>query len=276
MSASAPGASAPAARGRRWKRPPIFIQRGWLRLVVYGGFVLYLALAISTVEVNWSRVAEGMERGWRFVQGFLTPDFTSRSTDIVKGFVESLTMTLTSTVAGVILSIPIGVGAARNIAPLPVYAVCRAIVAVSRSFQEIIIAILFVAMFGFGPFAGFLTLTFATIGFMAKLLAEDIEDIDEGQAEAMRATGASWWQVLNWGIQPQVLPRLVGLSMYRLDINFRESAVIGIVGAGGIGATLNVAMDRYEYDTAAAVLLLIILIVMAAEYSSSWLRKRIQ
>ncbi|WP_425337484.1 phosphonate ABC transporter, permease protein PhnE, partial [Salinarimonas rosea] len=256
--------------------PPIFIRRGWLRLLVYGGFVVYLALAISTIEVNWTRVADGLERGLRFVQGFLTPDFTSRSTDIVEGFVESLTMTLTSTVAGVILSIPIGIGAARNIAPLPIYAVCRTIVAVSRSFQEIIVAILLVAMFGFGPFAGFLTLTFATIGFMAKLLAEDIEDIDEAQAEAMRATGASWWQVLNWGIQPQVLPRLVGLSMYRLDINFRESAVIGIVGAGGIGATLNVAMDRYEYDTAAAVLLLIILIVMAAEYSSSWLRKRIQ
>ncbi len=131
-------------------------------------------------------------------------------------------------------------------------------------------------MFGFGPFAGFLTLTFATIGFMAKLLAEDIEDIDESQAEAMRATGGSWWQVLNYGVQPQVMPRLIGLSMYRLDINFRESAVIGIVGAGGIGATLNVAMDRYEYDTAAAVLLVIILIVMAAEYSSSAIRKRIQ
>lgn len=270
------GVAKPAVPGRRWKRPPLFIERGWLRALVYGGFVVYLALAISTVDVNWARVSEGLERGWRFVQGFLSPDFTSRSRDMIKGFVESLTMTLTSTVAGVILSIPVGIGAARNIAPLPIYVVCRGIIAVSRSFQEIIIAILFVAMFGFGPFAGFLTLTFATIGFMAKLLAEDIEDIDESQAEAMRATGAGWWQVLNWGVQPQVLPRLVGLSMYRLDINFRESAVIGIVGAGGIGATLNVAMDRYEYDTAAAILMLIIVIVMAAEYASSWLRKRIQ
>lgn len=276
MSDASALASAGPRPGRRWKRPPLFIQSFWMRVLVYGGCLLYLVLAIGGLDVNWTRVVEGLDRGARFVQSFLQPDFTSRSRDIYNGFIESLTMTLTSTVAGVILSIPIGIGAARNIAPMPIYMVCRAIIAVSRSFQEIIVAILFVAMFGFGPFAGFLTLAFATIGFMGKLLAEDIEDIDEAQAEAMRATGASWWQVLNYGIQPQVMPRLVGLSMYRLDINFRESAVIGIVGAGGIGATLNVAMDRYEYDTAAAILILIILIVLASEYVSSALRKRIQ
>jgi len=144
---------------------------------------------------------------------------------------------------------------------------------VSRSLQEIIIAILFVAMFGFGPFAGFLTLSFATIGFLAKLLAEAIEDIDESQAEAVRATGASWPQLVNYAVQPQVMPRLVGLCLYRLDINFRESAVIGIVGAGGIGATLNTAIDRYEFDSAGAILLIIIVIVMAAEYLSGHVRR---
>jgi phosphonate transport system permease protein len=189
---------------------------------------------------------------------------------------ESLTMTITSTVVGCLVSIPIGLGAARNIAPLPIYVVCRSIIAISRAFQEIIIAILFVAMFGFGPFAGFLTLGFATVGFMAKLLAEDIEDIEETQAEAVRATGASLWQVINYGIQPQVMPRLIGLSLYRLDINFRESAVIGIVGAGGIGATLNTAMSRYDYDTAGAILIMIIAVVLVAEYVSSHLRKWVQ
>jgi phosphonate transport system permease protein len=266
---------ADAPFGRRWKRPP-FIANPVLRYGLYAGAIIYLALAISTVDVNWSRVYEGLERGWRFVQGFLAPDFTSRSRDIWQGIEESLTMTLTSTVVGVILAIPVGIGAARNVAPLPIYAFCRAIIAISRSFQEIIIAILFVAMFGFGPFAGFLTLTFATIGFMGKLLAEDIEDIDEAQAEAIRATGASWWQLINYAIQPQVMPRLIGLSLYRLDINFRESAVIGIVGAGGIGGTLGTAMDRYEYDTAGAILIMIIVIVMFAEYSSSHIRKWMQ
>ena len=238
--------------------------------------LVWFVLAIGTIEVNWVRVAEGMERGGRFVLGFLTPDFVSRWSDISTGLIESLTMTLTSTVVGVLLSVPVGIGAARNVAPKAVYYVCRSIIAVSRSLQEIIIAILFVTMFGFGPFAGFLTLSFATIGFLAKLLAEDIEDIDEKQTEAIRATGASWLQLINYAVQPQVMPRLIGLSLYRLDINFRESAVIGIVGAGGIGATLNTAIDRYEFDSAGAILLIIIAIVMLAEYSSGYVRRWVQ
>ncbi|MBU0584386.1 MAG: phosphonate ABC transporter, permease protein PhnE [Alphaproteobacteria bacterium] len=261
---------------RTWRRPPILIKDWRWRWGIYAFAVIYLVLAVSSVEVNWARVYEGLERGWRFLQGFLVPDFTSRWRDIGSGLVESLTMTVTSTIVGVLLAIPVGIGAARNLAPLPVYLVCRSIVATSRSLQEIIVAILFVAMFGFGPFAGFLTLTFATIGFMAKLLAEDIEDIDEAQAEAVRATGASWWQVVNYAVQPQVMPRLIGLALYRLDINFRESSVIGIVGAGGIGATLNTSIDRYEYDSAGAILLIIIAIVMLAEYSSGFVRKWVQ
>ena len=219
-------------------------------------------VAVGAIDVNWARLSEGAARGARLLTGFFQPNFTSRWGDIAQGMQESLTMTVTSTVVGILISIPIGIGAARNLSPLPVYLVCRAIIAVSRTFQEVIIAILFVAMVGFGPFAGFLTLSFATIGFLAKLLAEDIEDIDPSQAEAIRATGASWSQLVNYAVQPQVMPRLIGLSLYRVDINFRESAVVGIVGAGGIGATLNTALSRYEYDTAAAILIIIIAIVM--------------
>jgi phosphonate transport system permease protein len=147
---------------------------------------------------------------------------------------------------------------------------------VSRSFQEVILAIFFVKLFGFGPFAGCVTLAFATIGFYGKLLAEDIEDMDPGQAEAVRATGAGWLQWINYGVQPQVMPRMIGLGLYRFDINFRESAVVGIVGGGGIGATLNTAFDRYEFDSAAAILLVIIAIVMVVEYSSGYLRRWVQ
>ena len=261
-----------AAQAGRWRRLPL-IQSPFLRLTLLMGLVAYLILALSSVEVNWARVAEGAGRGLEFLAAFTRPDFISRWDDIWAGLLESLTMTVTSTVIGVALAVPVGLGAARNIAPLPVYWVCRGIIAVSRTFQEVIIAILFVVMFGFGPFAGMITLAFATIGFMAKLLAEDIEDLDERQVEAVRATGAGWWQTLNHAVQPQVMPRLIGLSMYRLDINFRESAVIGIVGAGGIGATLNTSINRYEYDTSAAVLLIIIAIVLLSEYSSSFVRR---
>ncbi len=260
---------------RQWRRPA-FITNPVTRWSLYLGGLVYLALALASLEINWIRMSQGLERGWAFVLGFLQPDFTSRWGDIVTGFQESLTMTVTATALGVALSIPVAVGAARNLAPTWIYVVCRAFIALSRTLNEIIVAIFFVAMFGFGPFAGFLTLTFATVGFMAKLMAEDIEEIEASQLEALRATGAGYLQVLDFAVLSQVMPRLVGLSLYRLDINFRESAVIGIVGAGGIGATLNTAMDRYEFDSAAAIILVIIAIVMVAEYSSSWLRQRIQ
>lgn len=240
------------------------------------GAAIYLAAAIGTLEVNWSRVYEGLDRGAAFVMAFTEPDFASRWEDISHGIIESLYMTVTSTAIGILLSIPIGLGAARNIAPLPVYIVCRGIIAVSRALQEIIVAILFVAIFGFGPFAGVVTLAFATIGFLAKLLAEDIEASSPVQLEAVRATGAKWGQLMNYSVQPQVMPRLIGLSMYRLDINFRESTVLGLVGAGGIGATLNTSFDRYEFDTAAAILIIIIALVMVAEYTSGIIRARLQ
>jgi phosphonate transport system permease protein len=240
------------------------------------GAVVYLVLALSSVDVNWARLVAGLDRGGQFLRAFAPPDFVSRRGEIVEGLVESLVMTVASTVIGIAISVPIGLGAARNVAPLPVYLLCRGVVAASRTLQEVIVAILFVAMVGFGPLAGMLTLSFATIGFLAKLLAEDIEDTDPAQLEAVRATGASWAQIINYAVQPQVMPRLIGLSLYRFDINFRESAVIGIVGAGGIGATLNTAFDRYEYDTAAAILLSIIAIVMVAEYLSGVIRRRVQ
>lgn len=279
------------AVGRRWRKPPL-IKNPNLRWGLYIGAAVYFILASYSIlaEVNWLRVYEGLPRGAKFVGGFFPPfPFANiietggfeelaaqRLIDIGDGLIESLTMTVTSTVIGIIISVPIGLGAARNIAPMPVYLVCRGIIAVSRSFQEIIIAIFCVAMFGFGPFAGVVTLSFATIGFLSKLLAEDIESMDPGQAEAIRATGSRWPQWINYGVQPQVMPRLIGLSLYRLDINFRESSVVGIVGAGGIGSTLLTAFDRYEYSTAASILLIIIGIVFFAEYTSGKIRARLQ
>ncbi len=261
--------------GRRWRKPHL-IARPWLRWTLGIGLAVYLVAAFLTIPVDWHRVYEGLDRGWQFVLAFTTPDFVTRFADIREGMIESIIMTVAASVVGIAISIPIGLGAARNIAPLPVYMICRGIVAVSRALQEIIVAILLVAIFGFGPLAGFFTLSFATIGFLSKLLAEDIESMDRVQAEAIRASGASWMQWINYGVQPQVMPRLIGLSMYRLDINFRESAILGLVGAGGIGATLNTAFDRYEYDTAAAILIIIIVIVMGLEYLSGLIRGRVQ
>ena len=258
-----------------WKKPP-FIKSNLLRWFIWLGIGIYLAFAFGTLDINWKRVAEGIPRGANFISGFFPPDFITNLDEILKGLNESLWMTITSTVVGIILSIPIGLGAAKNLVPLPIYLFCRGILAVSRSFQEVIIAIFMVKFFGFGPFAGFVTLVIATIGFYGKLLAEDIEDIDPNQAEAIKSTGSSWLQWINFSIQPQVMPRMIGLGLYRLDINFRESAVLGIVGAGGIGVVLNNAFDQYDYETAAAVLLIIILIVMFVEYTSGFVRNMVK
>ncbi len=255
--------------------PPGIIRRRSLRYLLWAAALAYLIVGLNSIDVRWERVMLGMERAARFVAGFAHPDFVSRGRVIRDGILESLTMTAVSTVFGIVLSIPVALGAARNIAPPPVYYLCRGIITISRTFQEVIIAILFVVMFGFGPFAGVMTLTFASIGFLAKLLAEDIEEIDKVQLEAIRSTGAGWLQLVSYAVRPQVMPRLVGLSLYRLDINFRESAVIGIVGAGGIGAALNTSFARYEYDTSAAILLIIIAIVLVAENVSGMIRRRI-
>ena len=260
---------------RTWKKPPL-IKSTWLRWALFAGVVVYLVLVTQTTPVNWTRVWEGLPRGAAFLSSFFPPDFVSRWDEIIEGIAESLWMTVVSTVVGIAISIPVGIGAAKNIAPAPVYYFCRAVLAVSRSFQEIILAIFFVKLFGFGPFAGFVTLSFATIGFYGKLLAEDIEDMDPTQAEAVRSSGANWLQWINYGVQPQVMPRMIGLGLYRFDINFRESAVIGIVGGGGIGATLNTAFDRYEFSSAAAIIIIIIAIVMACEYGSGFVRRWVQ
>ncbi len=260
---------------RTWHPKP-FIENQTVRRCIYLGALIYLALAFGTLEINWTRVWEGLPRGQAFLAAFVPPDFVSRWDEIVDGVLESIWMTVASTVVGVLISIPVALGAAKNIAHPLVYLFCRGIIAVSRSFHEILLAIFFVKFFGFGPFAGFVTLSFATIGFYAKLLTEDIEDTSVGQSEAIQATGANWWQWINYGIQPQVMPRMIGLAMYRFDINFRESAIVGVVGGGGIGATLNTAFDRYEFDSAAAILVVIILIVFLVEYSSGMIRSRVQ
>lgn len=159
----------PVPYSTQWRKPPQIIKSRVWRWVITLLCLIYLWFAIGSIDINWLRIYEGLERAQRFIGGFLQPDFSTRWRDISAGMIESLTMTLTSTVVGIALAIPVGLGAARNLSPTWVYMICRAFIALSRSLQEIIVAIFFVALFGFGAFAGFLTLTFATIGFIGKL-----------------------------------------------------------------------------------------------------------
>lgn len=259
--------------GRRWKKPP-FITNPWLRYGVYLVVFVYLYWAFSTLPFNWERISEGLPRAARIFGGAFPPSF-ERADLMWTGFKESFQIAFLATLLGVLLSIPIAVMASRNVVPLPVYLLGRAIIIAARSFHPVIVAILFVAAVGFGPLAGILTLTLYSIGFVAKLLAEKIEEIDWGQVEAMRSVGAGFFPTLIYGIFPQILPRQIGLSMYQLDSNLRASAVVGIVGAGGIGATLMNAFGRYDYDFALAILIVIIGVILISEGISGWVRKRI-
>jgi phosphonate transport system permease protein len=236
----------------------------------------FLAWNVVSLEVDPARVARGLGRLGTVAARALPPDFTTRPGLLVSGLLESLEMATLSTVLGVLLGIPVAVLAARNVVPLPVYAAGRSAVTLGRTLHELIVAIIFVKAVGFGPLAGVLTLTFNTIAGFAKLLAEQIETIDQRPLEAIRATGASRAAVLVYGVLPQVLPRIIGLSIYQWDIHLRHSTIIGIVGAGGIGATLYNAFARYDYDFALAILIVIAAIVLAGEAVSAIARRAVQ
>lgn len=256
-----------------WRKPPM-IANPLLRWAVYLGAALYIIYTVYTLPVDWGRAAEGLVRAQRIFKGAIPPSF-ERSGLMIDGFTESLKIAILATVIGVLLSIPIAFMAAANIAPKPIYYLGRALIIIARSFHPVIVAIIFVKAVGFGPLAGVLTLIVYSIGFVAKMLAERIEEIDFGQVEAMRAAGAPLFSTLIYAIFPQILPRQIGLTIYQLDSNLRASAVVGIVGAGGIGSTLANAFGRYDYDFALAITMVIIGVILLSEAVSGMIRKRI-
>jgi len=236
--------------------------------------VVYVVTTFATLPIDWDRIAQGLSRAGRIFGGAFPPSF-QRSELLIDGFLESLKIAILATVGGIILSIPIAFMAARNIVPLPVFYVGRAIIIIARSFHPVIVAIIFVKAVGFGPFAGILTLIVYSIGFVAKLLAERIEEIDPGPVEAMKAAGAPFLSTLIYAVFPQIMQRQIGLGIYQLDSNLRASAVVGIVGAGGIGATLANAFGRYDYDFALAITMVIVGVILISEAVSGAIRKRI-
>jgi phosphonate transport system permease protein len=258
---------------RQWRKRP-FIANPWLRWGLIIGALIYAIWAVTSLPFDWARITAGMERAMRIFSGAFPPSF-ARHELLIEGFLESLKIAILATLLGVGLSIPIAFMAARNIAAAPVYAVGRALIIVARSFHPVIVAILFVKAVGFGPVAGILTLTIYSIGFVAKMLAERIEEIDWGQVEALRSSGAGYIAVLQFAVLPQIMPRQIGLAMYQLDSNLRASAVVGIVGAGGIGATLMNAFGRYDYDFALAITLVIIGVILISEAVSGRMRRMI-
>lgn len=226
--------------------------------------VAYVIYAGAQLEISWERVQTGLVNAGRFFDRLFPPNFT-RAELLWKGLRESLEIAALSTALGIVLALPVGLAAARNLMPPWISWPARMTIVVARSFHPVIVAILFVKAVGFGALAGILALTVASIGFIGKLVTEAIEEISEKQVEAVRATGAPFASVLAYGVVPQVFSRFIGFATYQLDSNLRNSTMVGIVGAGGVGGTLFAAFQRFDYDFVSAILIAIISLIMAGE-----------
>lgn len=240
---------------------------GWIVLAIY------VVWAAGQLDVTWARFAAGLENAAKFLGRMFPPDASGDKWEsLLTGLKESLQITFIATVLGIALSLPIGLLAARNLMPAWVVWPARGLIAISRSFHEVVVAIIFVKAVGFGAIAGIGALVVGSIGFVSKLFAEAIEEISPKQVEAIRATGASFMNVVMFGVLPQVFSRFLGFATYQFDSNLRHSTMIGIVGAGGIGGTLFAAFQRFDYDFVCAILLAIIALIMIGEILSNFVR----
>jgi phosphonate ABC transporter permease subunit PhnE len=249
----------------------------WRARLAFAALALYALYAAQSLDFTWSRFVQGFDQGGRFLARMFPPNTAPDKLQLlVGGMMESLQIAVLATAVGIALSLPLAVAAARNLAPAPLAWSARALIVLFRSFHPVIVAILFVKAVGFGALAGVLALIVASLGFLSKLLAEALEEISMRQLEAVRATGAPFLSVLVLGVLPQVLPRHIGFCAYQLDSNLRNSALVGMVGGGGIGATLFTAFQRFDYDFVLTIVLAIIAVVMLGEMLSVWTRRLFQ
>jgi phosphonate transport system permease protein len=204
------------------------------------------------------------------------PDFT-RWRYWIEPLLDTLAMSIAGTALAVIASLPLAFLAAPNTSPSGLVSrVVRTFLAAFRSVPEIILGILFVAAVGFGALPGVLALALHSVGMVAKFYAEAIEHVDPKPLEAATAAGASRFQVITHAVLPQVLPQLADITIYRWEYHFRASAVLGIVGAGGIGFELMAALRLIKYDEVAAILLTILACVVVVDAIGANLRKRLK
>ncbi|MFC4541134.1 phosphonate ABC transporter, permease protein PhnE [Halosolutus amylolyticus] len=259
-----------------WTRPTAFRSHR-TKWAVYLLTLGLIGWSLAGLAITPQRFVQGVGYGLELIDSMLPPATGQSDTIRLRdAMIETVAMAMIATASGIIISLPVAFGAAENLSPRPIYYLSRAIISISRAIDGLIVAIIAVVALGFGPLAGIVAISFKTIGFFSKLFAEDIEDIDMKSVEAIRATGASPLQAIVYGVVPQVIPRFVGLAVYRWDINIRSSTIVGIVGAGGIGVLLNRAYARYEYDYVAAILIAIIAVVLVAELVSAVVRRRVQ
>lgn len=259
---------------REWRRFT-FAQR-LARWAVYLGIVAAVAVSVRTIEIIPEFLYDAPEQLRDLFTRMWPVDWAHYPAGVHEALVETLHIATLGTLLALLMALPLGLLAARNVTPFPLlnYAAKLVLVA-SRSIDALVWALLFIAVFGPGPLAGTLAIAFRSIGFVGKLFGEACEEAHRGSIEALRATGAPWLSVLRYGYWPQVKPAFWGLALLRWDINVRESSVLGLVGAGGIGVALNTAMNLFQWQRVAVVLVAILAVVIAAEIVVTRIRKRL-
>ena len=259
----------PAVWKRRTARESVM---AWLSIAAVA---LISAWSVSALDIEWAFFADAHEQAADLARRMWPPRWSYLGT-IVAPLLQTIHIATLGTVIAVAFSIPIAFLAARNTTLNGfTWAVGRGLLVASRSVNTVIWGLVFVAIFGPGPLAGVAAVAARSVGFLAKLIAEAIEEADAGPIEAIRATGAGTGQVYLIGILPQVIPVVLGTTVYRWDINIRESSVLGFVGAGGIGLQLYASINQFAWQQVLVVLIAILAIVILSEAVSAYVRARI-
>jgi phosphonate transport system permease protein len=259
---------------RTWRR---FTPRQRLaRFTIYLAMAAAIVLSARTVEVIPEFLYDAPEQVQDLLQRMWPIAWSHYPKGVHDALVETLHIATLGTIFAILMALPIGLAAANNVVPSrPLNYVAKLLLVSSRSVNSLVWALLFVAVFGPGALAGTLAIAFRSIGFVGKLVGEALEESNRGTIEALEASGAPWASRLAWGYWPQVKPAFWSIALFRWDINVRESAVLGLVGAGGIGMALDTALNLFQWDRVAMVLFSIFAVVVIAEVAVTQIRKRV-
>jgi phosphonate transport system permease protein len=247
-------------------------KRPIVRLMVFVLAAVLYAKFLWDTEVSLFKLERGLPWMADFVWRMFPPDFSVLNSAL-KGALQTLEIAVVGTSIAALLALPLGFLSARNIAPPSVFYGMRGILNFFRSIDTMVYALFFVAAVGLGPFPGVIAVVVYTAMSLAKLYSEAIEGIDPGPVEAITATGAAWLQILRYGVIPQIIPLFISYILYRLETNIRAAAILGFVGAGGIGFYIQTYLRMMNYRAAACVLLVLIVMVMVVDFASSQIRK---
>ncbi len=253
----------------RTPRARLFLWLGWLALVALFVFCWQL----MTENTIWVFVLDAPRQA-ADIGGRMMPPEWGYLPELMKPLWDTINIATLGTIGGVIMAVPVAFMAARNTTPSATILrpIALFIIVASRSINSLIWALLLVAIIGPGLLAGIVAIALRSIGFVGKLLYEAIEETDARQIEAIEATGASGAQVLSYGIVPQIMPAFWGITVFRWDINIRESTILGLVGAGGIGLKLNASLNTLAWSQVTVILLLILATVIVSEWVSARMR----